>query len=518
MLQADSPMESLNNDLLENRILHYLDGIDIFKLSCTNKTLQVRLWQFYQLVTEFHIHPSNTWPTLNLISAQEHTTISSTDLKNQATFTQEYLTRFHELELQKWKFPAIKISNITFSEISGVIPKTDCLEIVYVKSIETSSFLKQPINKIDNHKVKLGYKDLESILEIAKENDSLAELTLNSEELNSKMILFKQNLPLTSINRLSLRSCSIDDDLMLILCDGLRDSNLKYLDLSSNAIGDTGVVALASVLEFSCIENLVLTDNNIRKEGIDSLADSVSKSNLKFLDIQDNNFFRNDLSAFFMILSSTKLEEFHYKNSISLEEQQAFVIGLANSKLRKVTLGLENEVLSQFFKACPLSPLVDFTFASDVGNYGCKQIADNIEIVTLQRISLFNSKITDFGIELLFAKLPLNNSIQELDISYNPIGNFGVHLITKALPMTNLKSLIMDSCSADDGFVKLASSIQKSQLIKFKMKNTYLGREGVIAFENLLLHTKLRWIDVSWGPRLVQQEVFHKFPQIKIVK
>ncbi|KAJ3254066.1 hypothetical protein HK103_007527 [Boothiomyces macroporosus] len=518
MLQADSPMESLNNDLLENRILLYLDGIDIYKLSCTNKTLQARLWQFHQLVKEFQIHPTNIWPTLNLISAQEHTTISSKDLKNSASFGEEYISRFLELELQKWKFPAIKISNVTYAAVSNVIPKTEHLELVYLDSVDTNHFLKKPVNKIANYKVKLGYKDLENILQIAKENENLKELEMTTEEMNNKMILFKTNLADSCLTKLSLRACSIDDDMMLILYEGLRNSKVTFLDLSHNSIADEGTIALASILEHSSLETLLLTDNALRKDGIDALADAVPKSKLKYLDIQDNSFFRNDLSAFFMILSSTNLEEFHYKNSISLEEQQAFVIGLANSKLKKVTMGLANEVLNQFFKACPLSPLTDFTFASDIGNFGCKQIADNIEIITLQRISLFNSKITDFGIELLFAKLPLNKSIQELDISYNPINNFGVHLISKFLPQTNLKSLIMDACSADGGFVKLAASIQKSQLIKFKMRNAELGREGVQAFENLLTRTKLRWVDVSWGPRHVQKEIASKFPQIKIVE
>ena len=64
-----------------------------------------------------------------------------------------------------------------------------------------------------------------------------------------------------------------------------------------------------------------------------------------------------------MIFSSTNLEEFHYKKCISLEEQQAFWIGLLNSKLKRVSMGLENEVLDQFFKACPLSPLINFILA-----------------------------------------------------------------------------------------------------------------------------------------------------------
>ena len=89
---------------------------------------------------------------------------------------------------------------------------------------------------------------------------------------------------------------------------------------------------------------------------------------------------------------------------------------------------------------------------------------------------------------MLFAKLPLK---KELDLSYNPIGNFGIHLIS-----TNLGTLILDSCGADEGFVKLGS-IQKSQLIKFKMRNSYLGREGV-EFEKLL---RRRWIDMSWGSK-----------------
>ncbi|KAJ3270848.1 hypothetical protein HDV01_007397 [Terramyces sp. JEL0728] len=516
MLQADSPMENLNNDLLENRILHYLSGIDIYKLSCTNKSLQTRLLQFYQLVTEFQIHPSNTWPTLNLISAQEHALISSKDLKNTAEFTGEYLKRLQEMDLQKWRFLAIKISNTTFSAIADTIPKTEHLELVYLDSSEPNQFLKRQANKICNYKVKLGNKDVERIFDIAKENESLTELHLSLEDMNGKMNLFKHHLPSSFITNLTLNNCSINDDLMSILCDGLRTSKLNYLDLSSNSIGDAGMVALAPVLLECQLETLLLTSNSIHKEGIDTLAEYLLNSKLKYLDIQDNSFFRNDLSAFFMILSSTRLEEFHYKKSIGLEEQQAFVIGIANSKLKKVTIGLENEVLDQFIKALPLSQLTDFTFATHIGDYGCKQIADNIDLITLKRISLFDSKITEFGIEMLFAKLHRNFSIQELDLSYNQFGNYGIHLITKFLPSTNLKSLILDTCAADGGFVKLAASIQNSQLIKFKMRNTYLGREGVQAFEQILGKCSLRFVDVSWGPFSVQKEMYGKFPQIKI--
>ena len=77
-----------------------------------------------------------------------------------------------------------------------------------------------------------------------------------------------------SLIRLSLKSCSMTDNLIQELTDPLtRNKTLLHLNLSSNKIGNQGCIALATSLRLNrTLLTLSLTGNTIGDIGVATLA------------------------------------------------------------------------------------------------------------------------------------------------------------------------------------------------------------------------------------------------------
>lgn len=113
---------------------------------------------------------------------------------------------------------------------------------------------------------------------------------------------------------------------------------------------------------------------------------------------------------------------------------------------------------------------------------------------TLEELDLSYNHLTDRGVEILSEVLSLNNCIiKEIDLSSNDITDIGVKYLSNMLRKnTKIKSLILNKNEiTNDGLILLGNALVDDNKILQELKiesNPYITRTGVIQIVNLLKH------------------------------
>lgn len=147
--------------------------------------------------------------------------------------------------------------------------------------------------------------------------DTLVSLNLSHNGLNLKSAKLLSDIiggskdAKCQLNHIVLKDCSITDQIMKVLCKGLKkNESCTALNLSNNKLGSLSGSHLASILEFTdVLTDLDISWNNIRAEGAKTFVESLPKSQIIKLDVSMNSFGKSSAAATFgRVLPKTLIE------------------------------------------------------------------------------------------------------------------------------------------------------------------------------------------------------------------
>ena len=220
-----------------------------------------------------------------------------------------------------------------------------------------------------------------------------------------------QILPfLENVNVVSFSKCSLTDEDIAAVGQGLAKGSIRILKLQGNHLTDEGARQLATVLATNkTIEEVDVSNNQISDEGATALSALFSgKHPIKRLNVEANK----------------------------IGDQ-----GVAD--LCKGLAGASGTVALQFGK-------------NDIGDAGVIAIADLLRSnSTIAEVHLNNNSISDAGVATLCEALAENSSVSKLNLSHNLVGPEGVAHIHSL--MSSNKALRSVDVSGNDAIVEGAA-------------------------------------------------------------
>jgi len=141
--------------------------------------------------------------------------------------------------------------------------------------------------------------------EIEVSDDEVIRLLLDAKWLKLKEIIFSEwrsvkrdfeGNYLSSIEKLNLRSTTLQQDRIEFIVNQLDLPQLKHLDISFSKIGDEGLEVLASG-KWSLLEHLNLHNTSITAKGVRLMIDRSHWPNLKILHVSRNQIWNKGLEV-----------------------------------------------------------------------------------------------------------------------------------------------------------------------------------------------------------------------------
>lgn len=198
---------------------------------------------------------------------------------------------------------------------------------------------------------------------------------------------------------------------------------IKYLNLSNNSLKQTGEEIANMIAENNTIQTLILSRNGFGDQEMILFSESIKKNqSLKALDLSHNQI--GDIGALSIgqgIAGNDSLNEFDISwNEIRVRG----IIGFLNAVK-------DNQELT--------SLNVAHNGIGDVGN----QLIAFLSKTNIVRLNIGYSRIGDSQFAAFLRGLESNRSIQELDISGNPLTAPSLQAIFKSIPSTKINLITL---------------------------------------------------------------------------
>ncbi|XP_066512663.1 NLR family CARD domain-containing protein 3-like [Hoplias malabaricus] len=294
---------------------------------------------------------------------------------------------------------------------------------------------------------KLGERSCEYLGSVLLVNSSLKELDLSNNDLQDSGVE-KLSVGLKSsvckLETLRLTECKLGErsceDLGSVL---LVNSSLKELDLSNNDLQDSGVEKLSAGLKSSVckLETLRLTGCKLEEKSCEDLGSVLLvNSPLKELDLSNNDLQDSGVEKLSAALKSSlcKLETLRLSFCLVTEEGCAFLASALSSN-------------PSYLKELDLS-------YNHPGDAGVKLLSVKLEDphCRLDTLRLTMCKLSEEFCGALWSVLQSENSLKELNLSYNDMQDAGLEKV-----FAGLKS---EQCEVET--LKLAGNNLSEKLIK----------------------------------------------------
>ncbi|KAJ3251241.1 hypothetical protein HK103_002570 [Boothiomyces macroporosus] len=447
------PIEQLPFELLENQIFLYLDGHSIYNLSRINREMMNRLFPC-RLLLELGIPLCNHYPILIFPYYKLKNVLYELESDDPVLDSNEII-KYQKLKEIKWKFPMIHIPINLYTKIHPYLPSSAQLEVLVHQdvSMEFQNATKRTITGMsfsdDYPVIHVKNFDMLSCLE----GCTLSTIEFNFQ-LSQKLI---RNLPqyLINLSKLYLPDCMIQDDGLILMLDSIL--NLRILDLQNNGLTNQSIIKLAAKLPQSKLVDLDLSLNYIGKRGLHALANALPNTDIEELDV-DENALEKDLVHFFVNIKKTKLKVFLYGDPINRGSQWKFIRSLPYTKLEKVYLQIDTQMIHPFMSAAMQSHLVDFSFSNPIRDEGISHLVNYINDVNFKVLDLDDCLITDDGLHLLFRNIG-KSKLRELDISGNQITKRGLQYVIDYVPQTNIRKLYIGNTFKNKNVLDLDTCI-----------------------------------------------------------
>ncbi|XP_069753979.1 NLR family CARD domain-containing protein 3-like [Narcine bancroftii] len=299
------------------------------------------------------------------------------------------------------------------------------------------------------------------------------------------------------------------------------------IKLSGANIRDAGVKILSDVMKSQdCkLQNLKLDGNNLTHKSCEQLAEILNiNDNIIFLDLSDNNLQDNGISSLCGALENencalkilrvcgNKLTPSCSENLASMIKTNKTLVELNLSNNRIGEEGLKQVCEALKTENCKLQKLgLNSIFEFDFGIMGTYEDAPGIENLcsllkdkncTLQSLGLAKNGLTGKSCSELISSLKINQSLKELDLSFNNLKNEGIDELSTFLgePSCKLYSLKMENTKlTSDSCEKLSSVFKTNQtLTELDLSMNELGKKGLkILFSQCASDCKLQKLGLS---------------------
>ncbi|KAF3688116.1 NLR family CARD domain-containing protein 3 CARD15-like protein Caterpiller protein 16.2 [Channa argus] len=320
------------------------------------------------------------------------------------------------------------------------------------------------------------------------------------------------------LEKLDLSRNKLQDSGMLLLSDGLKDTNceLQSLKLNSCTLSERSCEALRSVLSSpsSSLRELDLSNNNLQDSGVKLLSAGLESVNCTLATLRLSGCLVKEegwaslATALRCHPSHLKELDLSYNNPGDLGVAKLLSAGLKDSRCSLDTLRLSScnlsvrscEALASVLasQSCSLREL-DLS-NNDLQDSGVKQLSAGLKSqhCTLESLRLSGCLVTADGFASLASALRSNPShLKQLDLSYNHPGDSGVHVLSAGLKDSHCKldSLRVEHC----GSQRLIPGLRKCKCVSTLIYETRQHMSNLNQNEGRTTFSFVDWFIILTG-------------------
>ena len=270
-----------------------------------------------------------------------------------------------------------------------------------------------------------------------------------STNLMSYIMFLIQNLK--NIKILSLESCSLNDNHIKIIAEGIKvNKSIIALMLRKNSITSRGAVYLSELLKVNkTIKQLYLGYNKINDKGLALLLNVISSINKKInhLDISSNCFKLKDFQVLVEYLKTNPELSLLDISDNKLNSQSYTDLGEVLNAVSKIkalnmsNMGINSENIPILFKSLCMNEII--LDDNDIGDEGLPLLVKIFdENQNIKKISLKNTNISGKGLENLLETLEKMNDFKELHLENNHIDESGINAMMNSIKEKQFKVFI----------------------------------------------------------------------------
>ena len=291
-----------------------------------------------------------------------------------------------------------------------------------------------------------------------KYNNSLQELNISRNKITSEgtKCIAEAIVLNTTLQKLDLSCNAVSDDGVAAISDNLKfNTSLQELNISHNSITNKGIKVIAKVIQIkSTLQNVDISKNHISVEGLVYFMEAVKNNcTLQVVNITHNNVTRSGFTSIKQCIKNLQHPIQIYASWNEINQYDKLVTKISTSCAPD---NIEDDVwsfdeydadhlvmcLSECLKEDDTLQELNMSY-NKITNEGAKMIGEAIKVnKTLQKLCINDNSISDDGAAAISDGLKYNNSLQELDISWNKITKEGIKLIAEAIKVnTTLHTL-----------------------------------------------------------------------------
>ena len=311
-----------------------------------------------------------------------------------------------------------------------------------------------------------------------------------------------------TLQKLNMSHNKISDRGIINIFKALQNNRtLQLLDISHNKISDDGAVDISECLKSNnTLQQFKMSHNLISDIGIISITKALLiNRTLQVLDISNDitNISDNGLLGFRNYLKAV----LHLK---ILWNDKHLIVNLQDTSNRKMYINCNHYRTTRaitFLHNCVSTVTLDLT------NY---QLSDNAAVAiseylksdnTLRELNMSYNRLSDKGIVSIAEALKINSTLQLLNISHNIISNDGAVAISEYLMNNNTLQELNLSYNrvSDKGIVSIAKALQINrtlELLDISSDLSNITNKGLLDFSSYLKgKCTLQHLRISWNDK-----------------
>ncbi|MBS0261841.1 MAG: TIGR02996 domain-containing protein [Planctomycetes bacterium] len=278
---------------------------------------------------------------------------------------------------------------------------------------------------------------------------SLTDLSLQGLPLSDELVEQLAQSPMArQLKRVNLDGCELTTAAIAALVKSPGWQQLEELGLGGNKLDDAALKLLAGCANLGHVRRLTLNELRPTAEGITALVQASFFPTLEVLDLSRSRLEDHDKIAPLGQVPQARLRELDLSASV---DGNAFLTLLTQrpwlSHLQRLDLSLCEPLTADGIRQLVESPYlgdltaIDFGY-SKPGLNGVQLLVNCPRFAKLQRLELNDCALSADAVRLLL-DADFADSLEKLNLRYNPIGDEGAMLLVRSQRLRKLRSLYL---------------------------------------------------------------------------
>ena len=375
------------------------------------------------------------------------------------------------------------------------------------------------LKKLDIHRNSISDDGAAAISDGLKYNISLQELDMSWNKITSEGAnMIGEAIKVNKIlKKLDIHGNSISDDGAAAISDGLKyNISLQELNISHNYITKKGINKITEAIQInSTLQNINISKNLLSLEGLVYFMEAVNNNcTLQVVNITHNNVTRSGFTSIKQCIENLQHTIQIYASWNEINESGKLVTKISTSFAPD---NIEDDVwsfdeyyhdhlvmcLSECLKEDDTLQELNISW-NKITNEGANMIGEAIKVnKILKKLDIHRNSISDDGAAAISDGLKYNISLQELDMSWNKITSEGANMIGEAIKVNKiLKKLdIHGNSISDDGAAAISDGLKYNiSLQELNMSYNKITSEGIKRIaEAIKVNTTLHTLHLYQG-------------------